>query len=83
VAVNQSIPADEEVAIEALMKKGGANKAGSLFRVGISVVNCRVVLEMLPLLSGREGEGAEGEISAGCGGWKGEGGVGSIRKMVR
>jgi hypothetical protein len=47
VAVNQSIPADEEAAIEALMKKGGANKAGSLFRVGISVVNCRVVLETL------------------------------------
>ena len=47
VAVNQSIPADEEVVIEAHMKKGGANKAGSLFRVGISVVNCRVVLEML------------------------------------
>ena len=33
--------------IEALMKKGGANKAGSLFWVGISVVNCRVVLETL------------------------------------
>jgi hypothetical protein len=47
VAVNQSIPADEEAAIEALMKKGGANKAGSLFRVGISVANCRVVLETL------------------------------------
>ena len=47
VAVNQSIPADEEVVIEAHMKKGGANKAGSLFRVGISVVNCHVVLEML------------------------------------
>ena len=29
------------------MKKGGANKAGSLFRVGISVANCRVVLETL------------------------------------
>ena len=33
--------------IEALMKKGGANKAGSLFRVGISVANCPVVLETL------------------------------------
>ena len=29
------------------MKKGGANKAGSLFRVGISVANCHVVLETL------------------------------------
>ena len=47
VAENHPIPADEEAAIEALMKKGGANKAGSLFRVGISVVNCRVVLETL------------------------------------
>jgi hypothetical protein len=47
VAENHPIPADEEAAIEALMKKGGANKAGSLFRVGISVANCRVVLETL------------------------------------
>ena len=47
VAENHPIPADEEGAIEALMKNGGANKAGSLFRVGISVVNCRVVLETL------------------------------------
>jgi hypothetical protein len=47
VAENHPIPADEEAAIEALMKKGGANIAGSLFRVGISVVNCRVVLETL------------------------------------
>jgi hypothetical protein len=31
------------------MKKGGANNAGSLFRVGISVANCRVVLETLRL----------------------------------
>jgi len=47
VAKNHPIPADEEAVIEALMKKGGANKAGSLFRVGISVANCCVVLEML------------------------------------
>ena len=47
VAENHPIPADEEAAIEALMKKGGANKAGSLFQVGISVANCRVVLETL------------------------------------
>ena len=47
VAENHPIPADEEAAIEALMKKGGANKAGSLFWVGISVVNCCVVLETL------------------------------------
>ena len=83
VAENHPIPADEEAAIEALMKKGGANKAGSLFRVGISVANCRCVGDALAdKRAGREGEGAEGEISAGCGGWKGEGGVGSIRKMV-
>jgi hypothetical protein len=47
VAENHPILADEEAAIEALMKKGGANKAGSLFQVGISVANCRVVLETL------------------------------------
>ena len=41
------LPANEEEAIQALMKNGGVNKAGSLFRVGISVVNCRVVLETL------------------------------------
>ena len=33
--------------IQALMKNGGVNKAGSLFCVRISVVNCRVVLETL------------------------------------
>ena len=47
VAENHLIPADEGAVIEALMKKGGANKAGSLFRVGISVANCRVALETL------------------------------------
>ena len=44
---NHVLPANEEEAIQALMKNGGVNKAGSLFRVGISVVNCRVVLETL------------------------------------
>jgi hypothetical protein len=43
--VNQVLPASKEAAIDALMKKGGANKAGSLFRVGISVANSRVVSE--------------------------------------
>ena len=47
VAKNHSIPADKEAVIKALMKKGGANKAGRLFRVGISVANCRAVLETL------------------------------------
>ena len=47
VAKDHSIPADKEAVIEALMRKGGANKAGSLFRVGISVANCRVALETL------------------------------------
>ena len=44
---NQILPANEEEAIQALMKNGGVNTAWSLFRVGISVVNCRVVLETL------------------------------------
>ena len=44
---NHILPANEEEAIQALMKNGGVNKAGSLFCVGISVVNCRVVLETL------------------------------------
>ena len=43
--VKRVLPVNEEAAIDALMKNGGANKAGSLFRVGISVANCRVVLE--------------------------------------
>jgi hypothetical protein len=45
--VNHPLPIDEEAAIQALVKNGGVNKAGSLFRVGISVANCRVVLETL------------------------------------
>ena len=44
---NHVLPANKEEAIQALMKNGGVNKAGSLFRVGISVVNWRVVLETL------------------------------------
>jgi len=44
---NHVLPANKEEAIQALMKNGGVNKAGSLFHVGISVVNCRVVLETL------------------------------------
>ncbi len=44
---NHVLPANEEEAIQALMKNGGVNKAGSLFCVGISVVNCCVVLETL------------------------------------
>ena len=38
---------NEKEAIQALMKNGGVNKAGSLFCVGIYVLNCRVVLETL------------------------------------
>ncbi len=44
---NHLLPANEEEAIQALMKNGGVNKAGSLFCLGVSVVNCHVVLETL------------------------------------
>ena len=45
--VNHPLPIDEEATIQALVKNGGVNKAGSLFRVGTSVANSRVVLETL------------------------------------
>ena len=44
---NHVLPVNKEEAIQALMKNGGVSKAWSLFCVGISVVNCRVVLETL------------------------------------
>ncbi len=45
--VNHPLPIGKEATIQALVKNGGVNKAGSLFRVGISVANSRVVSEML------------------------------------
>jgi hypothetical protein len=44
---NHLLPANKEEAIQALMKNRGVNKAGNLFCVGFSVVNCRVVLETI------------------------------------
>ncbi len=47
MVVNHPLPINEEARIQVLMKNGGVNKAGSLFCVGISVANSRVVLETL------------------------------------
>ena len=45
--VSNPFPIDKEATIQALVKNGGVNIARSLFRVGISVTNSRVVLETL------------------------------------
>ena len=40
-----TLPADEEAAVEELVKNKGMNKAGSLYRAGVIMANSRVVLE--------------------------------------
>ena len=80
---NHVLPANEEEAIQALMKNGGVNKAGSLFRVGISVVNCRVVLETLRRTKEQqEKQKGKGTCTKGCRRWKAEFRVGSIQEVV-
>jgi len=75
---------NEKEAIQALMKNGGVNKAGSLFRVGISVVNCRVVLDTLWQTKEQQEKrkGREGMCTKCCRKWKVEFRVGCIRQVV-
>lgn len=40
-----TLPADEEAAVQELVKNKGMNKAGSLYRAGVIMANSRVVLE--------------------------------------
>ena len=41
------LPKDDEAMITEMLANGCINKGGSLFRVGISIANCLVVLEAL------------------------------------
>ena len=45
--VNHPLPQNNEEAVQALVKNGGVNKAGSMFCVGVYVANSRVALETL------------------------------------
>jgi hypothetical protein len=51
VARNDTLQADEDAQVEEIVKKRSINKAGGLFRAGVSIANSRVVLRAAKIIA--------------------------------